>query len=835
MVPVFWKNSFFCALSATPTFFMIGRSFDLIHTQLPSEVTMNRFCVLLLLLVLTALLFPNRILFADKTWENTKYGFKDLVCDEKSKITVVPLFSDDAKETLESLLEPKFHVPVSRLLEQYARCIVNERMRYLGVDSEPHEENILRRTKLVIKYGAEGLTGIEIDNPCDFDKDWSARATLLLLKDRVVVDANFVLEYHADFIDDDFCCHRVKRFPMFYGFDQRDFIRNVSAFKELKSLQFFFEQRPDGLEELKSLSNLESLSLRFEKRPECLPEIIAAMPKLENIWITIADEESECDDKSQKYVSELYDVLASLPNLRHVHLRGMVFQHYPELPRLRPAKENFEGNFSFHLGGYSPFETCQMMDYRVSWKSFYDESRKFEGISIKKETYPVNSEEGRQFLVALFDQKYQKAALQILDGVVEALVEIACEARERPVAEWRDKIVAGMSLRFDYRSTGSCDVCLHCEFGLGEGDEEGNAEGSETKLFVVKNGCANHLDLETKYCFGFSATDNRTIAVSSKTFLDGLSKLDTLKSLHLKFDGNPGEAMLGLSKLANLEELELDMPNVPEFLPAILEKLPLLRKFHFVGCCKDADSVEKESLLVDETIEALSYCPKLTSLHIDGCVAKTGRSLPKLQSLACLSIPVTNDEVLKNIGRIPNLRKLELLATKNRWKDYGGCYSNEGLANLAPLRRLKWISFDNLELSLHSLPPLPGLVSLNISNAFLTSADLDRLGRSRNIRYMNLYSVAIPKGDEKYFAAFQNLRTLECSSMNNSFESFPALPRLEEVSVRSDVTDAGLTSILKSPKLSSVSITSNAIAKDAEKIADKRYSIQYLRVYRSQD
>lgn len=793
---------------------------------------MNRFCILPLFFISVILLFPTKNLFGGESPIRTKFTFRDLVCDKNSKITVLPLFSDEAKKTLESLLAAKYREPVLSLLKQYARCIVNERMRYLGIDYEPRGENILERTKLVIKYGAKGLIGIELYNPRDIDKDWEARATLLLLKDGVVVDANFVLEYIVYFDED--VCHRDRRFPMFYGSDQLGFMQAISVFKELKSLQFFFGQRPEGLKGLKNLSQLESLSLRFDKLPENLSEFIAAMPKLQSVWVTIADEESEYDENARKIVSDFYTALADLRNLRVIHLRGKVFQHDPKLQNVHAAEYNVEGNISFRpnrLKVLGLFDDCQMLDYRVPSLSFYEESQCFEGISIKSEKHPVSSEEARQTLASLFDPKYREAALQVLDGVVETLVAIPCEARGRPVEEWKDKTIAGMNLCFDHRSTGACRVSIQSDFGLGEGNEGGSSEGSETELFIVQNGSTDRVELATEYCFG-GATDHRIIAVNNKMFLDGLSGLTCIKSLHLNFGKTIDETLVPLANLTNLEEVKFEVYEIPKCLPEIIAKLPSLRTFHVESRSKDKEAIEKESFQVDEILESLLHCPELQRLHLAGCVAKTGRSLPKLRALASLTMPVANDEVMKHIGLIPNLRKLELLPTKSKWEDYGGCYSNESLANLASLRQLKSIAFSNTELSLQYLPPLPELDSVEIANAFLAGADMARLGRSRNIRYMTLYSVTIPEDDERYFAAFQNLRALECSAVRNSFERFPCLPKLEKLSISGNVTDEGVNALLKSPKLSSLSISSNAISNDAQKKASQRYSIQYLNIYK---
>lgn len=798
-----------------------------------------------IIFVVAAMLLSGRPLAAQET-EQKSYSNRDLwKLDKDSKIAVYPIFSEEGAVALDALLHADYKDPAWDIIELLLRYIVEKKILEENDNSmRRYDNSVFDNTKLVIKYAADGLSGVEIFHSFE-DGESAARVGPYTIKDGAVVDVNLLIEYmrNEDGMKDyrgipDYR-HEKLVFPRISDGKLPKLLSCLSTFKELKRLEFAFHF-DDRLGDLKKLTNLETASFWFSYLPKDLPEVVAAWPKLKELKITTTSEEVEkkyrAEHQQSGRVEALYDAIEEHPSLQLVYLRGRFFQRHPDLRPLRTTFNNVTGSLCFHRKPLQFWNDEHRMFDRGSNKSYYLESLVWEGVSVKTEKFLVNSPEGRQALTSLFEPQYRDAVLQVLDGVVDALVEIPCKRRERTIEEWRDKIVDGIRLEFDYRSTGDCVVSLSSDFGLGEGDEEGGTEWSNTRFFTVRNGHADCLDLNTEYCFGRSATDHCRISVNNAPFLNGLSKLDTLRSLHLLFDEAVQEHFVDLSRLTKLEELKLEMYRPSMTLPNILRELVSLKMFDF-RCL----NLDKESVLADEMLDALTDCPNLQVLQIDGATAKSGDSLPKLKSLKHLSLVVVNDTVMKNIGRMPQLTRLDLQPHRSRWADYGGTYSNESLAFLAQLQTLKAIDFSNPELSFEFLPPFSHLESVTVYNAILTANDLIRLGRSPNIREMKLASVVIPQSDEKYFAAFRNLRSLSCYIEENTFEKFPLLPKLEKLSISEgrvgntqSVTDSGLSALIRSPKLSYVSIHSHRIGREGAKEAYKRFNIQELWLWSNQ-
>jgi V8-like Glu-specific endopeptidase len=234
----------------------------------------------------------------------------------------------------------------------------------------------------------------------------------------------------------------------------------------------------------------------------------------------------------------------------------------------------------------------------------------------------------------------------------------------------------------------------------------------------------------------------------------------------------------------------------------IIEK----QNFNFVTCldlCREADR------LTDEMLKNLGKLTNLKGLRLSGCyrltetVMKNLENLTKLTSLDLSNVSDLTDIGLKSLGKLTKLRSLNLSECR-RLTDTG-LKSLEKLTNLTLLDLSQYVcgqaNFNDI--GLKSLEKLTNLTSLDLSNLhYLTDTGLKSLEKLTNLTSLDLRGCRrLTDTGLKSLEKLANLRSFNLFIWDNatdkglkSLEKLTSL-RLLRISLSSEVTETGLKSL----------------------------------------
>ena len=206
----------------------------------------------------------------------------------------------------------------------------------------------------------------------------------------------------------------------------------------------------------------------------------------------------------------------------------------------------------------------------------------------------------------------------------------------------------------------------------------------------------------------------------------------------------PESVLPWLSRLTDLEEVNLGNPAVTDAGVRALQGLPKLRSLGLMG-----------APIGDGTLEVMKTLPALRALNIIGTkVTDAGlahlRDLTALEYLGLKGTAVT-DAGLVNLKGLTGLTNLNLADTK---------VSDAGLVHLAGLTRLESINLSNdnvTDAGLEHLGRMPGLAGLNVTGTKVTDAGLIHLKPLSKLTKLNLTGTAVTEQgvkDAKKFLPF---------------------------------------------------------------------------------
>jgi uncharacterized protein (TIGR02996 family) len=212
-----------------------------------------------------------------------------------------------------------------------------------------------------------------------------------------------------------------------------------------------------------------------------------------------------------------------------------------------------------------------------------------------------------------------------------------------------------------------------------------------------------------------------------------------------------------LARLSKLEELRLSSPLLGG---ESLAQLPAPENLR---------TVELRGSLSRECLKPLARCVNLQLLHLQGSLPGTLpldladlRDLEQLRSLFLVPAHEISSEGLKVLSNMKNLRRLELLSSKNRYLP---------LEQLPQLRELNLSACTNLA-DWRFLNHLPHLERLEITNApHFTSAELLQVTTIGTLQKLNLSDCnSLATNAIRGVAKLQNLRWLNVAGISSVSE-----------------------------------------------------------------
>lgn len=288
--------------------------------------------------------------------------------------------------------------------------------------------------------------------------------------------------------------------------------------------------------------------------------------------------------------------------------------------------------------------------------------------------------------------------------------------------------------------------------------------------------------------------------------LDSVPQLPKLHTLIVR--NHSLYSTYGLSKLIHLQNLDLSISDLTDYLPEEefdlndIDNLLLLRKLDLSG-------------LHLKSIINLPLLPDLEILDISRN-SLTDLNLPELSKLHTLS---ARENLVTDVSGLKNLRSLEQLDLSNSLPRH------ISLGVFRHLKRLKILDLSENHLSsLDTLPSLPALETLILNKAGLnTLSDLPKLYQLRTLnarmneitdisglqKLINLEELDISEWNGPIFAEggkidfsplaeLQSLKKLNLSDIRlKDLHGFPALPRLETL----DISDNKLLNLDDLPEL----------------------------------
>jgi Leucine-rich repeat (LRR) protein len=267
-----------------------------------------------------------------------------------------------------------------------------------------------------------------------------------------------------------------------------------------------------------------------------------------------------------------------------------------------------------------------------------------------------------------------------------------------------------------------------------------------------------------------------------------------------------------LAALASLRSVTLEKVNIPPLPLILLEQIRSLRTLHVTGWSGSfIEHGGKLSALQtlralrlsgpdidDQILEEVGRLPELRILElVDADVTDAGlrhlAGLGKLVSLSLRGCRRITGAGLKAIAGLQALRALDLSGTR---------VDDAGLARLGRrpgLRHLGLAGLGITDAGLRALGPLPALVSLDLHGTPVTDAGLASLGAMPGLRRALLAETAVGDGALRHLAASRGLRVLDLdgTAVTDAGAAFLArLPDLRRLSLRhAHLTDRGCAAL----------------------------------------
>ncbi len=290
-----------------------------------------------------------------------------------------------------------------------------------------------------------------------------------------------------------------------------------------------------------------------------------------------------------------------------------------------------------------------------------------------------------------------------------------------------------------------------------------------------------------------------------------LTKMRSLKQLHIESAKITDKGLLSLSRIKTLEHLELPGPlnGITDTGVSSLGTLPNLKSL------KINQPLRAEDYYTDKSLEALANCKKLEKLGIGS--------------------PGITDVGLSYVAKLPNLNELLLFNCDN--------ITNEGLANMTEsksLRSFRIFGAKNVTVAgVNKLNSLKNLTKLEIKEIKSKDTILD-ISELTNLEFLHLGSRYLK--DEKFTDV--DLKCLANHKKLNTLFLFPRdftdkgmvtmsnMTNMRSLSIYgSDLTDEGLKYLTNLKKLEELSIVSSISSDTGGNITEK--GLRYLEEIKS--
>lgn len=300
--------------------------------------------------------------------------------------------------------------------------------------------------------------------------------------------------------------------------------------------------------------------------------------------------------------------------------------------------------------------------------------------------------------------------------------------------------------------------------------------------------------------------------------LHHVTRLTGLRSIDLRSTRISDAGLEGFDALVNLEEVWLDAIGVNREGFGVgdgamrwLGRLPKLRTINL-----------RYAKVTDAGLAELVHCGSLTELVLAGTqVSDAG--LPHLMKLPRLDTLFLGfhshgdganitDEGLKTVGKLVNLRLLDLSGTK---------ISGEGLAHLKDLKNLKTLHLESTDVSeadLTYLEPFKSLEWLSLHDeGRITDVAAEHLARLKSLRHLDVHFNITDKG----VASLASLPHLEMFTLNGdgitdaSAECIASMKSLKSLSFEAcPITDVTLQAVADLTKLVDLTVSQTRVSGD---------------------
>jgi len=315
-------------------------------------------------------------------------------------------------------------------------------------------------------------------------------------------------------------------------------------------------------------------------------------------------------------------------------------------------------------------------------------------------------------------------------------------------------------------------------------DATGNVQvptGQELRL-DVRTAASNDLaSLRQLNPDDLSALDFRGAALSRKSMAD-ISHLTGLRALRFMHCQIENAAIKPLSRLSSLATLSFQGCPVGDDGLVGLAPLPSLTSLDL----SDTRTTEK-------SVAILAKTATLRNLHLSGTgIGDAGlMKLAKFRELAGLehlTVPLITDEGLRYLAKFRRLKSLDLS---------GLPVGDAGIANLGGLRELEFLRLTDTKVTDVGLAHLQSMTSLKtfFPPPGITDVGLARIGRISSLNYLWITWSPITNAGLTHLTHLKDLETLtlDCADARN-------------------VTDEGVSEILKLPRLKKLSLFGTGIS-----------------------
>ena len=189
-------------------------------------------------------------------------------------------------------------------------------------------------------------------------------------------------------------------------------------------------------------------------------------------------------------------------------------------------------------------------------------------------------------------------------------------------------------------------------------------------------------------------------------------------------------------------------------------------------------------MITDITMKRIRSLRYLTHLSLSG-TGITNAGLVELQGLTTLThlelaFTSTSDAGLVSISQLPSLQLLDLTGTE---------ITDTGLAQLCDLKSLRMLQLDLCDVTadgIAQLKCLDTLEALNLNRVPLRSADVDRLGQLKSLRFLSVLDSGLidERLEKRLRELIPNLETVDMDSPGyggGMFDSETTLPENQEI------------------------------------------------------